>query len=90
MNGWPDHLIIAPILLPLVASALILLFGEGRRPLRRAIAIATALALLAISIALIDSAAHSAGPRIYRLGNWPTPFAITLVLDRLSALMLLL
>jgi multicomponent K+:H+ antiporter subunit D len=29
-------------------------------------------------------------PDLYALGNWPAPFGIVLVLDRLSALMLLL
>src|SRR5690606_35263564 len=35
-----------------------------------------------------DAAAYSAEIGTYLLGNWPPPFAIVLVLDRLSALML--
>src|SRR3546814_7098407 len=34
--------------------------------------------------------AGAAGPHVYLLGNWPAPFGIVLVVDRLSATMLLL
>ena len=47
------------------------------------------LALLAISLGLIAEAAGGR-PQLYELGNWPAPFGIVLVLDRLSALMVLL
>jgi multicomponent K+:H+ antiporter subunit D len=89
-----DHLIIAPILLPLVSAAVMLLLDERRRALKGAIGIAATLALLTVSIALLRLAdASPAGTaasvvKTYRLGNWPAPFGIVLVLDRLSALML--
>ena len=93
MMPSPSHLLIAPILIPLVAGALLLLFDERERRLKDTITIVACLALLAVSFLLIGHA-HMGGPSeeggiyVYLLGNWPSPIAINLVLDRLSALML--
>jgi multicomponent K+:H+ antiporter subunit D len=84
----PDHLVIAPILLPLAAAALLVLFDERRRRLKRAISLATLLAMLTAAILLLNRAEDT--PSTYALGNWPAPFGIVLVADRLTALMLLL
>lgn len=95
MASWVDHLIVAPILLPLAAVALLLLLNERQTLMKRAIALGTTAALLAISILLLKGAA-SAGfagepaTTVYRIGNWPAPFGIVLVIDWLSALMLVL
>jgi len=95
MQTWSDHLIVAPILLPLVASAASLLLDERRRMLKSAIALATALALFVVAVLLLRGAA-SAGfsgepaTTAYRIGDWPAPFGIVLVIDWLSALMLVL
>jgi multicomponent K+:H+ antiporter subunit D len=93
MNIFGNHLMIAPVVLPLLAGAVMLaLGGERRRGVNATINVATTFGLVAIAIALLRAADASqtglAG--VYRLGNWPAPFAIVLVLDRLSALMLLL
>jgi multicomponent K+:H+ antiporter subunit D len=93
MNIFGNHLMIAPVVLPLLAGAVMLaLGGERRRDVNATINVATTFGLVAIAIALLRAADASqtglAG--VYRLGNWPAPFAIVLVLDRLSALMLLL
>jgi multicomponent K+:H+ antiporter subunit D len=90
-----DHLIIAPVVLPLVTGAVMLLVGERRRGLRAGINLAATFGLVGIAIALLvmaDAASTDPTPRVgvYRLGDWPAPFAIVLVVDRLSALMLLL
>ncbi|UEM03433.1 monovalent cation/H+ antiporter subunit D [Skermanella rosea] len=96
MNGWMDHLTIAPIVIPLLAGTLMLLIGERRRPLKAAVGISSALLQLAAAILLLllaDGAipgADTAAVRVYRLGDWPSLFGIVLVLDRLSALMLVL
>ena len=92
MTGWLQHLIIVPILLPLVASALMLSFDERRRALKRMLSLLTTALLVATSAALLWFAgvAGEGGPSVYRLGDWPSPFAIVLVSDRLSAMMLLL
>lgn len=88
-----DHIIIAPVVLPLFAGAVMLaLGGERHRNVNAAINVVTSLALVAISIALLRSADAGTGglAGVYRLGDWPTPFAIVFVADRLAALMLLL
>jgi multicomponent K+:H+ antiporter subunit D len=88
-----DHLIIAPVVLPLLAGAAMLLLGERRRELRAAINVTSTLALVGIAIALLaisDSAGSTFRAGVYQLGDWPAPFGIVLVVDRLSALMLLL
>jgi multicomponent K+:H+ antiporter subunit D len=87
-----DHLMIAPVVLPLVAAALMLALGGERRNVNAAISLMSTSALVAIAFALLRGAdAAPAGVLgVYRLGNWPAPFAIVLVVDRLSALMLVL
>lgn len=93
MTRLADHLMIAPVVLPLVAAAIMLaLGGERSRAVNAAINLISSLALVAIAVALLRAAdAAPAGVAgVYRLGNWPAPFAIVLLADRLSALMLLL
>lgn len=91
MNGWAHHLIIAPVLVPLVASAVLLLVDERQRLTKAMISLASAVALAAIAIILfrIESGPNSF-ENVYLVGNWAAPFGIVLVLDGLSALMLLL
>ncbi|ATE66376.1 monovalent cation/H+ antiporter subunit D [Rhizorhabdus dicambivorans] len=95
MNGWMHHLIVAPILLPIVVSALMLAFDERRRTLKRALSLGATAALIIIAGLLLWQAdgrldTGIARPRAYLVGDWPAPFGIVLVADRLSALMLLL
>ena len=90
-----DHLMIAPVVLPLLAGAATLLLGERRHGLKAVIGVASTFALVGIAIALlVTSDAASDGSTsaigVYRLGDWPAPFGIVFVVDRLSALMLLL
>ncbi|CDZ37723.1 Multisubunit potassium/proton antiporter, PhaD subunit [Neorhizobium galegae bv. officinalis] len=91
MSGWTHHLIIAPLLVPLVAAALLLFFDERQRVVKAMISLASTLILVAVSLALLRI---ESGPNdfdgVYLLGNWAAPFGIVLVLDALSALMLLL
>ncbi len=90
---FSDHLIIAPIIIPLFAGGLMLLLDGRRRETIAAISVLSTLALIAVAIALLvaitkeDSANAT---RAYLLGNWPASFGIVLVADRLAALMLLL
>ncbi|MDQ0135120.1 multicomponent K+:H+ antiporter subunit D [Neorhizobium galegae] len=91
MSGWTHHLIIAPILVPLVVAALLLFFDERQRVVKAMISLASTLILVVVSLALLRI---ESGPNdfdgVYLLGNWVAPFGIVLVLDALSALMLLL
>jgi multicomponent K+:H+ antiporter subunit D len=84
-----DHLAIVPIVLPLAAGAAMLMIDEGRHTLKATISVATAIALLAVAVALV-SLANEASVTVYRVGDWPAPFGIVLVVDRLSAAMMLL
>ena len=53
MSPATDHLMIAPVALPLAAgAAMLLLSGERRRNLKAAINVASTFALVAIAIAL--------------------------------------
>lgn len=89
MTAAMNHLLVAPVLLPLATAALMLLLGEGRRSLKAiANVLSTALGL-AIAVSLLVGVAHREAPAafgIYLPGNWPVPFGIVLVADRLSAL----
>jgi multicomponent K+:H+ antiporter subunit D len=57
--------------------------------LQRVFGLAGTVALTVLALVLFR-AAQVNPPEVYLLGNWPAPFGIVLVLDRLAALMLLL
>ena len=91
MMDWKSHLIVAPILLPLVTAALLLMFDERKRKLKMAINTISIIGLIYIAFTLLGIASEKApAADVYLIGNWPAPFGIVLVLDRLSALMLVL
>ncbi|MDM9645922.1 monovalent cation/H+ antiporter subunit D [Rhizobium sp. S163] len=91
MSGWSHHLIVAPILIPLIASALLLFIDERRRLAKAMVSLASAILLTVIAFILFRI---ESGPNgfegVYLVGNWSAPFGIVLVLDGLSAMMLLL
>ena len=87
MNRFADPLMIAPVVLPLFTGAMMLaLGGERRRNINAAINVVSTFVLVGISIALLRTAdaSPSGVAGVYRLGNWPAPFAIVLVVDRLA------
>jgi multicomponent K+:H+ antiporter subunit D len=84
-----SHWIIAPVILPAVMGALLVLLMRGDLLLQRIFSTAATVGLLGIAIALVWGATQTPA-EVYFLGNWPAPFGIVLVLDRLSALMVLL
>ncbi len=89
----PEHLIVAPILIPLFAGALMLFYQSGQYRAKRIISLVSCLAMVVVAINLVGLAENPPGQEgvaTYLLGNWAPPFAIILVVDRLSALMLLL
>lgn len=88
-----NQLIVAPILLPLLTAALMLMLGEKHRLLKARLNLLSSVAGLGVAVTLLlwvknQGAAESIG--VYLPGNWPAPFGIVLVLDHLSALMLTL
>jgi multicomponent K+:H+ antiporter subunit D len=86
-----QHLVIAPILLPLLVAALQLLIGEKRRRTALTLSIASCAALVLVCAALMHAVSREGAlAAVYRIGDWPARFGIVLVADRLSALMVLL
>ena len=83
------HLVIMPVLIPFLAGAVLILTGGRGMALQRAIGMASVLLTLATAVVLLVTS-HSGEVVAYRLGDWPAPFGIVLVLDRLSALMVVL
>lgn len=92
MSLDPNHLVIAPILVPLIAGALMLFFDDRERRLKTTIALLSSVSLLAVAVVLLRRVhiGNDAVALVYLLGNWPAPISINLVADRLSALMLVL
>jgi multicomponent K+:H+ antiporter subunit D len=84
-----NHLLIAPLALPALVAALTLLGMRRKLIVGRIISLASAGAMVAIAAALMWEVRGGA-VQTYALGDWPAPFGIVLVLDRLSAMMLLL
>lgn len=84
-----NHLAILPILIPLFSGALLLLAGRLGQGVERTIGVLATGALLPVALLLLSRAAGG-GPEAYYLGDWPAPYGIVLVVDRLSALMLTL
>ncbi|WP_103257858.1 monovalent cation/H+ antiporter subunit D [Tabrizicola aquatica] len=83
-----SHWIIAPIVLPALVAAIMVTAFRGQLAAQRLLSLAAILGLNGIAWALL--AAATQGPEAYFLGDWPAPFGIVLVLDRLSALMVVL
>lgn len=85
------HIMILPIILPLITGAALLFVNERRKLLKAALALAAAGCLIVIAAILVYQAADLA-PRadVYHLGGWAPPFGIVLALDRLSAVFLLM
>jgi len=84
-----DHLPILPVAIPALAAPFALLVMRRRRALAVGIGFAACAAQLAVAVLLM--ARVSDGTVLaYALGDWPAPFGIVLVADRLAALMLVL
>ena len=86
--NWLDHLPILPVVLPLLAGIVLLALHNRSAGLQRGFSLLSVLALVPLAGALIQ-AAGDGSHLVYALGNWPTPFGIVLVVDRLAAWMLL-
>ncbi|WP_170788943.1 monovalent cation/H+ antiporter subunit D [Ruegeria lacuscaerulensis] len=85
MNHW----IVAPIVLPAILAPFIIMVLRYHLDLQRIFSVAGVVGLLGIALTITAQAAGG-DILVYELGNWPAPFGIVLVLDRLSAMMVLL
>ncbi len=83
-----NHLVLAPILIPLAGGVLVLLGRRTGLAWQRWVGLAATVSLLPVAIALVGQAAGGV-QLVYAMGAWPAPFGIVFVLDRLAAWMLL-
>lgn len=81
------NLVPLPVLLPLLGAALALAFRRSPR-LQRVVSLA-ALAAVVVVAGILVWQTDAKGPQVLWLGAWQEPLGISLVADRLSALMLL-
>ncbi|MDH2102361.1 monovalent cation/H+ antiporter subunit D [Acinetobacter ursingii] len=98
INFWNMHAPIFSILIPAFTAFILIILGnpgygaletDRRQPWRRAISLISVLLGLATAISYFFIA-HTGQITVYQLGEWSAPFGIVLVLDQLSAFMLLL
>jgi len=82
------HAVVLPILLPMLAGALLLSLSKARLRWKRLISSLATLLLLPLTLWLALQADQ--GMTVYALGNWQPPFGIVLVVDRFSALLLVI
>lgn len=94
MDSLMDHLIILPILLPMATGAFLLLFDDRQRTAKALINVVSTLLLVVVATMLVMQASDQSAGGVtavsYVVGNWPVPYGIVLVADRLSAMMVLL
>ncbi|MDO4769721.1 MAG: monovalent cation/H+ antiporter subunit D [Brachymonas sp.] len=86
------HVLIVPVLLPMLMAAGMLLLGERAVAIKGLLGMLACLLNLAVAVALVlwvRKGSGSAAVAVYLPGNWATPFGIALAVDRLSAMMLL-
>ncbi|MGF1597784.1 MAG: Na+/H+ antiporter subunit D [Acidimicrobiales bacterium] len=81
-----SSLVPLPVLIPLMAAALSVLVGR-RRAVQRAIALVALSAVAVVSVVLLVAVDDQA-VIVHRAGGWPAPLGITLIVDRLAAIML--
>ena len=81
--------IIAPAILPAITAAIMILVRQRNIEIQRAFSVASTVALLGIAL-LLYQAVSDGETDAYRLGAWPAPYGIVLVIDRLSTTMLVL
>ncbi len=83
------HLTIAPVLLPLLAGIVLLLMRHVDIRVRRVLSVAAVVMEVGLAIALLPVVADG-DILVYALGDWPAPYGIVLVADRLSVWLLLI
>lgn len=83
------HWIIAPVVMPAMMAAFIVLVVRFQPLLQRVFSLTGAVAIVVVAAGLVWQTSDGT-ILLYQLGSWPAPFGIVLVADRLSALFVLL
>ncbi|WP_207482640.1 proton-conducting transporter transmembrane domain-containing protein [Arenibaculum pallidiluteum] len=79
-------LLASPLLIPLATAAMTALLWS--RPVAQRVASVAGAAALSIATILLLLEVAGGPPLVGRMGNWPAPFGIVLVVDTFSAIML--
>lgn len=84
-----SHWTIAPVILPAMLAAFMVLALRHHRNLQRVLSVGGSVALIAVALGLLLRAGDGT-VTVYLLGDWAAPFGIVLVADRLSTYLVLL
>jgi len=84
-----NHLVMLPILIPVLGSMIILLSRSQSYKIKRSLSLFIIILLIFANIFSLSSILDK-GDFIYQMGNWQAPFGITFVLDKLSITLVLL
>lgn len=87
-----NHLAVLPILIPMLAVIANIILGDQRskgRIIGLNVGFSVVLVVVALMLFVVQTGPGDVPASIYPLGNWPVPFGIVLVADRLAALMVL-
>ena len=74
---WMHHLIVVPVLLPLLVGALLTPVNQQRRRLKFALGLASSVVLWGVAVALLlitDGEHWPGGVGVYLAANWAAPF----------------
>ncbi len=88
---WMQHLVVVPVLLPLMIGALLIPINQSRHTLKFALGLSSGVLSWLVAVALLvtaDGEHWPSGIGVYLAANWAAPFGIALVADRLAAMML--
>ena len=81
-----SHLAVLPIILPMFMGAILLLIARSNMTIKRLLSLFATLVQLPLALLLMAQSNETVS--VYAAGNWIAPFGIVLVVDRLTALML--
>lgn len=91
-----NNLPILPVAIPFITAGIMLLFNEAQRRIKILLGLLSFGSLFWVAITLLNITDGSIDSHwvnqvgVYLMGNWPSPFSIVIVVDRLAAMMLLL
>ena len=86
MTQW----LVMPLVIPALAASMLLLVAQRSVSLHRSIGLASTVLVALIAARFLWHLAAGGMPIASSVGDWPAPFGIALVVDRLSALFLVL